>query len=156
MVTTMDRRQFIRRAATGTAAAAVVAAVPLSGFLRWMAAGKLHFKAVAALPKNPLPTYATFVVEGDLDLDRRTGTVTKTLYAGSPEAMSKIIFPGTTRSISVTDLEESGSTIRIRGMVDETPVLGPREKREMWMTIDPQRKLAEADFLGTPLVLKLQ
>jgi hypothetical protein len=155
-VTALDRRHFIRLAAGGAAAVATASALPLSGILKWIGVGELRFRAVAGLPRHPLPTYASFVVEGTVDLDRGTGSIVKKLYAGSPESMSTILFPGTARTISVTGVEESGGTIRIAGMVDGIEGLAPREKRTVAITIDRAGKTAQADFMGTPVALRLE
>src|SRR5437879_8333693 len=85
IVTALDRRHFIRLAAGGAAAVATASALPLSGILKWIGVGELRFRAVAGLPRHPLPTYASLVVEGTVDLDRGTGSIVKKLYAGSPE-----------------------------------------------------------------------
>lgn len=152
----VDRRHFIRMAAAGTVVTAAAAALPVAGILNWIGSGALRFRAVAGLPRQPLPTYATFVVEGSVDLVQRTGTLTKSLYAGSPEAMSSILFPGTARVIRVTGVEESGDLIRIAGRVDGIEQLAPREKRAVAITIDRGRKVAHADFLGTAVVLRVE
>ena len=151
----LDRRQFLGMAAAGSAVA-LASAVPLSGILTWTGAQTLKFRAVAGLPKQPLPMYASFVVEGAVNLDRGTGTVTKSLYAGAPEAMSNILFPGTARSIRVTGVQWSGETLKIAGIVDGAQKLTPREKGSVSIVIDQRQKTAQADFLGTPVVLRVQ
>jgi len=152
----LDRRQFLGMAAAGSAVALVGAAVPMSGILTWTGAQTLKFRAVVGLPKHPLPMYASFVIDGAVNLDRSTGTVTKSLYAGAPEAMSTILFPGTVRSIRVTGVQRSGETITIAGVVDPQAKLGPREKGIVSIVINQAEKTAQADFLGTPVVLRVQ
>jgi hypothetical protein len=152
----LDRRQFLGMAAAGSAVALAASAVPLSGILTWTGAQALRFRAVAGLPKQPLPMYASFVVEGTVDLDRSTGTVTKSLYAGAPEAMSGILFPGTARLIRVTGVQRSGTIVRIAGTVDTEVKLAPRENRTVSIVIDQAEKTAQADFLGTPVALRVQ
>jgi len=71
--------------------------------------GALKFKAVTGLPRNPLPTYASFVIEGTVDLDRGSGIVTKSIYAGAPQAMSNVLFAGAARTIRVTTVDRSGN-----------------------------------------------
>lgn len=152
----VDRRQFLGMAAAGSAVALTAAAVPLTGVLTWTGERALKFRAVAGLPKQPLPMYASFVVEGTVNLDRGTGTVTKSLYAGAPEAMSNILFPGTARSIRVTGVQWLGDTVKIAGIVDGAEKLAPREKGTVSILIDQREKTAQADFLGTPVVLRVQ
>ena len=94
--------------------------------------------------------------KGTVDLDQGTGSVRKSLYAGSPESMSTILFPGTARTIRVTGVEESGGVISIAGVVDGMENLAPREKQTVAISIDRARKTAQADFMGTPVVLHLE
>src|SRR5260370_12595576 len=91
----------------------------------------LKFRAVAGLPRNPLPTYATFVIEGTVDLDRGTGIVTKSLYAGAPQAMSNILFPGTARTIRVTTVDRSANHVRLGAVVDAGAALTAPETRNV-------------------------
>jgi hypothetical protein len=152
----LDRRQFLGMAAAGSAAALAGAALPMSGILTWTGAQTLRFRAIAGLPKHPLPVYASFVIDGAVNLDRGTGTVTKSLYAGAPEAMSTILFPGTARSIRVTGVQRSGHIVTIAGVVDDKAKLGPREKGIVSIAINQAERTAQADFLGTPVVLRVQ
>jgi hypothetical protein len=152
----VDRRDFLKMAAAGSALAAAAAAVPLTGVLSWTGQDTFTFRAVAGLPKDPLPTYASLVVEGKLNLERGTGSITKSLYAGRPDAMSDILFPGTARSIRVTGVKRSGDTVRIAGTIDRGVKLGARENREVSIVIDRGQKVAHADFLGSAIVLQLQ
>jgi hypothetical protein len=154
-VNPVDRRNFLKLAAKGSALAAAAAVVPLSGVLKWTSQGTLKFRAVAGLPRNPLPTYATFVVEGTVDLDRGTGLVTKSLYAGAPQAMSTILFPGTARTIRVTTIDRSANRVRLAGVVDAGEALAARENRNVTIVIDTSQKVAHADFLGTAVVLQV-
>lgn len=151
----VDRRNFLKLAAKGSALVAAAAVMPLSGLLRWTSQGALKFRAVAGLPRNPLPTYATFVVEGSVDLDRGTGIVTKSLYAGAPQAMSDILFPGTARTIRVTTVDRSANQVRLAGVVDARQALAARENRNVTIVIDTSQKVAHADFLGTAVVLQV-
>ena len=152
----LDRRQFLGMAAAGSAVALASAAVPMSGILTWTGEQTLKFRAIAGLPKHPLPMYASFVIEGAVNLDRGTGTVTKSLYAGAPEAMSTILFPGTARSIRVTGVQRSADMIQIAGVVVGEPKLAPREKGIVSIVINQTEKTAQADFLGTAVVLRVE
>jgi len=154
-VNPVDRRNFLKLAAKGSALAAAAAVMPLSGILKWTGQGALKFRAVAGLPRNPLPTYATFVVEGSVDLDRGTGIVTKSLYAGAPQAMSNVLFPGTARTIRVTSVNRSANKVRLAGVVDAREALTARENRNVTIVIDTSQKVAHADFLGTAMVLQV-
>jgi len=151
----VDRRNFLKLAAKGSVLAAAAAVMPLSGVLKWTSQGALKFKAVAGLPRNPLPTYATFVVEGSVDLDRGTGFVTKSLYAGAPQAMTNILFPGTARTIRITTVDRSSNQLRLAGVVDASEALTARENRNVTIVIDTSKKVAHADFLGTAVELEV-
>jgi hypothetical protein len=151
----VDRRNFLKLAAKGSALAAAAAVLPLSGVLEWTSQGALKFRAVAGLPRNPLPTYASFVVEGTVNLDSGTGMVTKSLYAGAPQAMSNILFPGTARTIRITTVDRSANQVRLEGVVDAREALTARENRNVTIVIDTSQKLAHADFLGTAVVLQV-
>ncbi len=152
----LDRRNFLKMAAAGSAVAAAAAALPISGVLNWIGRDTFNFRAVAGLPKDPLPTYASLVVEGSVNLDRGTGTVTKSLYAGAPDAISDILFPGTARSIQVTSVRRSGDTVRIAGTIEGSVKLAPRENRDVSIVIDRRLGVAHADFLGSAVVLRIQ
>jgi hypothetical protein len=151
----VDRRNFLKLAAKGSALAAAATVLPLSGVLEWTSQGALKFRAVTGLPRNPLPTYASFVIEGTVDLDRGTGIVTKSLYAGAPQAMSNVLFPGTARTIRVTTVDRSVNEVRLTGVVDGHEVLAARENRNVTIVIDTSQKVAHADFLGTAVVLQV-
>jgi hypothetical protein len=154
-VRAVDRRNFLKLAAKGSAVAAAATLIP-AGVLNWTSRGIMTFRALAGLPRNPLPMYATFVVEGHVDLDRGTGTVTKSLYAGAPQAMSNILFPGTSRSIRITNVEHSPNGLRLAGVVDGGEALKGGENRQVTIVVDTAQKLAHADFLGTAVVLQVQ
>jgi hypothetical protein len=151
----VERRKFLKMAAAGSAVVAAAAALPI-GILSWASPNRLKFRAVVGMPKRPLPTYASLVVEGNVDLDRGTGTVRQGLFLGHPGAMRNIIFPGTDRLISVTEVERSGDTVRITGLVNGGQMLGPRESANVVITIDRLAGLARAEFLGREMLLRVQ
>src|SRR5262245_36399818 len=113
----IDRRDFIKMAGAGTVVLAAGVATPVAGFFTWAKKDVLRFRAVAAMPKAPLPTYASYVVEGHVNLSARSGQLAKSVHAGSPDAMSGVVFPGTARSIRVTEVQQSGSNVLILGEI---------------------------------------
>jgi hypothetical protein len=151
----VERREFLKIAAAGSAAVAAATVLPI-GILSWVNPNRLKFRAVIGMPKAPLPAFASFVVEGNVDLDLGTGIVRKGLYLGSPGAMRNIIFPGTARLIQVTDVQRSGDTVRITGTVNGKQQLGPRESANVTITIEQGAGLARADFLGREMLLRVQ
>ena len=89
---TMDRRDFLKIAGAGTAALAAGAAMPVAGFFGWTGNNVVRFRAVTGMPTAPLPTYASYVIEGHVDIRARMGTLAKSLHAGAPNAMSESYF----------------------------------------------------------------
>jgi hypothetical protein len=152
---TMDRRDFLKIAGVGTAALAAGAAVPVAGFFGWTGKNVLRFRAVTGMPKAPLPAYASYVIEGQVDIRARTGSLAKSLHAGAPDAMSGVVFPGTARSIRVTDIQESGGELRIYGQIAQTADLLKGESSSFSMLVDRSTGIAKADFLGTSVLMRL-
>src|SRR5205823_13660739 len=56
--------------------------------------GGFSFRAAGGLPEAPLPSYATQVVEGQVDVARGTGLVTSRVLAGHPGETSLVGLPG--------------------------------------------------------------
>jgi len=148
----LDRRNFLKLAGAGTAVAAA-ALLPGTGLLTWVTGDILKFRAVAGLPKKPLPAYASLVIEGKVDLGARTGWVTQSLLAGAPGATSNIAFPGTTRAIQVTNVRRSHDTVEITGVVEAAETLAKNQSRDVTILIDQAQRTARAGFFGHELVL---
>ncbi len=81
----LNRRKFLKVAGASTAVVAGVS-VPSADLLanNTTKKGTLTFRAVAGLPAKPLPSYASYVLEGHVDLTSGSGVMTKTVFAGSP------------------------------------------------------------------------
>jgi len=152
---TMDRRDFLKMAGMSAAVVGAAVAVPAGGFFAWTKKDVLRFRAVTGMPKAPLPAYASYVIEGQVDLKARTGQLAKSIHAGSPEAMSGVVFPGTLRSVRVTDVRQSGSRILITGEMADRAALLQGENPILKIEVDRSSGLAQADFLGSPVTLKL-
>ena len=152
---TMDRRDFLKIAGAGTVVVAAGVAVPLSGFFTWAKKDVLRFRAVAGMPRAPLPAYASYVVEGQVNLASRTGQLAKSIHAGAPDAMSGIVFPGTARSVRVTEVQQSHSTVLVTGELVERAQLLQGERPEFTIQIDRATGIAQADFLGSKVVMQL-
>ncbi len=148
----VDRRNFLKLAGAGTAVA-VAALVPGTGLLTWVTGDIVKFRAVAGLPKKPLPAYASLVIEGKVDLNARSGWVTQSLLAGAPGATSNIAFPGTTRAIRVTNVRRSHDAVEITGVVDATETLRRNESPNMTIVINRAERTAHAGFFGHQVVL---
>src|SRR5438552_16591867 len=121
----INRRRFLQVAGAGSIAAAAGAAtvVPqLAASSRLTTSSKqgtVTFRAVTGLPSKPLPSYASLLIEGHVNLTTRSGVVTKTFFAGSPQAKSTVALPGLSRIIRITDVQNLGGTFRIRGVIDD-------------------------------------
>jgi hypothetical protein len=159
----INRRRFLQLAGTGSLAAATIgtiAGVPaLSTATRLSASskdGRFTFRAVAGLPSKPLPSYATYVLEGHVDLTTRSGVMTKTVLAGHPESMSTVALPGLSRIIRVTDVQGLGGTFRVLGVVDDRSQLLRGESRNVDLLIDPVQGLARTSSFGSPVILQLE
>jgi hypothetical protein len=150
---TMNRRRFLTLAGVGSAAAA---AGPVTGAL---AAGKqletFTFRAVTGLPSGPLPSYASYVLEGHVNLTTGTGMITGTVFAGSPESMSTIALPGLTRTIRVSEVRERGNVLHVGGVIDDRSQLRPGESSSVRMQLDRGRGVLSAPFLGERIRLHL-
>jgi len=115
----------------------------------------LRFSASLGLPERPLPSYATQIVEGTVDLTRGTGLVTSRVLAGHPEATSDIGLPGTARVIRVVAANADGARVRLRGLIEDRSQLRPGESPQVEIIIDKARGLVQAPFLGRPVELRL-
>jgi len=159
----INRRRFLQLAGTGSLAAVTAgatSAVPVLPTAPKLTAtskqGSFTFRAVAGLPSKPLPSYASYVLEGHVDLRSRSGVMMKTVFAGHPGAMSTVALPGLSRIIRITDVQELGGTFRILGVVDDRSQLQHGESRSFDLLIDPAQGLARTSSLGSPVLLQLE
>jgi hypothetical protein len=151
----LNRRKFLALAGASSAAVTTGSAITLAEL--GQTKGKtLTFRAVTGLPSHSLPAYASYVIEGHVNLDSRSGVVTQTLYAGGPEAMSRIAFPGQSRIVRVTDLEDLGGTFRIKGVIDDRSQLQRGESSTFDMLLHPSQGIAKANLFGSELMLSLE
>lgn len=153
----LNRRKFLTLAGVSSAAAATGVGLTSAGLLAEPSTSStLTFRAVAGLPTMLLPAYASYVVQGHVDLSKRSGTVTKTIYAGEPDEVSLIAFPGQSRIVRITDAEDLGGTFRITGVIDDRSQLLPGESSTFNILIDPSQRTAKTTFLGSDLVMTLE
>src|SRR6266566_8050579 len=152
---TIDRRDFLKMAGAGSAVVVAGVAMPVAGYFGWINKDSLRFRAVAGMPKAPLPSFASYVIEGQVDLGARTGQLAKSIHAGAPDAMSGVVFPGTARSIRVTDVQRSGDSVLISGEILEQSQLLKGESPSFKIQIDRLSGVAQADFLGSNVVMRL-
>src|SRR5262249_17032268 len=152
---TMDRRDFLKMAGMSAAVVGAAVAIPAGGFFAWTKKDVLRFRAVTGMPKAPLPAYASYVIEGQVDLSSRTGQLAKSIHAGAPDAMSGVVFPGTARTLRVTDVRTSGGSVVIAAEIADRDGLLPGESPVLTIKVDRSRGVARADFMGTAVTMRL-
>ena len=150
----MDRRRLFKLAGVGSVVAAG-AALPVVSRTATQESNVFGFRATLGLPESPLPNYATYVVEGTVNLATGTGLVTTRVLAGHPGAPSEIGLPGLTRIIRVVAVEKQGSILNLSGVVEDRSQLQPGESPQIELVVDRERGVVQAPFLGRPVALRL-
>jgi len=150
----INRRNLFKLAGAGAVLAAGVA-IPTVGRLRIDQHDLFQFRATLGLPEPPLPSYATYVVEGTLNLAAGTGLVTSRVLAGHPGAPSDIGLPGLGRIMNVTGVDDRGSQLTVRGLIEDRSQLQPGENHQVELVIDRARGLVQAPFGIRAVVLTL-
>ena len=151
----IDRRRLIKLAGVGSAVAAT-AALPVIGQRAAQAgpeANVFGFRATLGLPEAPLPSYATYVVEGSLNLASGTGLITSRVLAGHPGDPSEIGLPGTARVIKVTQVQATGAQLEVGGVIEDRAQLQPGESAQVQLTINRVRGVLLAPFGGRIVTL---
>jgi hypothetical protein len=150
----MDRRRLFKLAGVGSVVAAG-AALPVVSRIASSESNVFAFRATLGLPESPLPNYATYVVEGTVNLATGTGLVTSRVLAGHPGAPSEIGLPGLTRIIRVVAVEKQGSILNLSGVVEDRSQLQPGESPQIELVVDRERGVVQAPFVGRPVALTL-
>ena len=152
----LNRRKFLKVAGASSAVAAG-AVLPASGLLANSASqnGAVTFRAVAGMPQKPLPNYASYVIEGHVNLDAKTGVITKSVFAGAPETMSTVALPGMSRIARITDVVEEAGLLRITGVVDDRSQLRRGESPTFTVFMDRSLGTVKAEFFGNSVTLLL-
>jgi hypothetical protein len=150
----LNRRKFLKVAGASSAVAAG-AALPAAGLLGSSAAsnGAVTFRAVAGMPQKPLPNYASYVIEGHVNLDTKTGVITKSVFAGAPETMSTVALPGMSRIARVTNVVDEAGLLRITGVVDDRSQLRRGESNTFIVLMDRSLGTVKAEFFGDSVTL---
>lgn len=153
----MDRRSFLKMVGVTAGSVTVGAATPGLALMDFSGGSdNIAFRAVAGVPAEPLAAYATYVLEGSVNLVQRTGVLTRTVFAGSPEAMSDIALPGLTRVIRVTDVRRDRALVRITGVIDDRSQLQKGESQTVEAVLDRVRNTVRAPFIGSNFLLRVQ
>ena len=150
----VNRRHLFKLAGIGTAMAAAIG-VPTVVRLRNDRQDQFQFRAMLGLPEAPLPSYATYVIEGTVDLVAGTGFVASRVLAGHPDAQSNIGLPGLGRIIAITGVEERGSQLVLRGLIQDHSQLQPGESSDVELVFDRARETVRAPFGRESVVLRL-
>src|SRR5262249_35040163 len=102
-----------------------------------------------------LPSYATHVVEGRVDVKAGTGMVTSRVLAGHPGAMSSIGLPGLSRIMQINSVDVEGSRYRLRGVIQDRSQLHRGESPKVELLGDKGKGVVHAPFLGRQVTLPL-
>ena len=152
---TLSRRRFL--VLTGAGVVAVAAGGIALAVRQLTGSGQsstLSFQAVTGLPAKPFLSYASYVINGNVNLSNGTGTITKYVYAGPPERMTSI--PLLTRVIRVTGVRQQGSVWHISGVVDNQVGLQKGEDVSFELLLDSSSHVAQSTFFDSPIQLNLQ
>lgn len=153
----IERRKFLKVTGVGVAGAAALTALgPLATLVASVKDGMLHFRAVTGLPSSPLPAYTSYVLEGRVNLQTKSGVLTQSLMAGAPDAMSSIPFPGVARSATVSSVRVTDQLVRVTGRVDNPTQLLKGESPVAEITLDRSKRLAWAQFFGSAVTMRLE
>lgn len=152
----ISRRKMLMLAGAGAAGAAAIASVPVANMLVSANAGSMTFHAEVGLPAGgKVPVYCTWVIDGKLRLGDRTGTLTTSMRAGYPELNSASHWPGFARTVHVSDVRKSGSTLQVKGTIADHSQLRAGESPTFNMLIDQGAGVGHAWFFGKEVLLRL-
>jgi hypothetical protein len=150
----INRRQLMKLAGFSTAALAGVGLGSVGQALLERR-DALRFRAMVGLPQAPLPSYATYVVEGALDLASRSGVIASRVLAGHPDARSEIGLPGLGRIITVTGIQERGNQLTIHGVIEDRSQLQRGESAQVDLVLDRARGVIQAPLGGRSVTLTM-
>lgn len=149
----LSRRRFL---IFTTAGAVVAAAGGIALTLRQFSGQgqMLSFQAVTALPHKPLVSYASYVIDGKVNISTGTGTITQYVYAGAPENMTSIAL--LTRVVHVSSVRRQGNGWLVSGAVENQGQLQKGEPTTFEIQLDSASNVASSTFFGSPIQLSLQ
>lgn len=154
-MTQVARRSLLKLAGAGSAGVAAAAALPGVALARAQDRDVLSFTAMLGLPRPPLHTYATQIIEGNVNLNNERGVVTSRVVPGHPAGASGIDLPGLGRSVRITGASKDGARTLLRGLIEAHSDLRPSESQLVEIVVDIARGVVQAPFLGRPVELKL-
>ncbi|HEX9132898.1 MAG TPA: hypothetical protein VF844_11460 [Ktedonobacteraceae bacterium] len=152
---TLSRRRFLAFTGVGVVALAAGGVALVARQLTGSGQGStLSFQAVAGLPGKPLLSYASYVINGKVNVSNGTGMITKYVYAGPPESMTNISL--LTLVVRVNGVRQEGSAWHITGVADNPAQLQRGEETTFELLLDGSSGVARSMFYGSPIQLKLQ
>jgi hypothetical protein len=151
----MNRRRLFKLAGAGSAVAVTAALPVVSNVARPSQPDQFGIHAALGLPQPPLPSYATYVLEGTLDVARGVGLLTSRVVAGHPGDPSEIGLPGLTRIIKVTRVDASGPLLTVQGVIEDRSQLMPGESPQVELSVDRARGTVLAPFGNRVVTLNL-
>jgi hypothetical protein len=114
----------------------------------------LKFRAITGLPGKPMPSYASYVIAGQVNVSNNTGAITKNVFAGPPDETTTIAL--LTRNVRVTGIQQQESKWHITGVVNNQTQLQAGEETTFSILLDPTRNIAQTTFFGSPIQLTIQ
>ena len=150
---TFSRRRFLMLVGAGIVVAAGGTALAVRQLTSNGQGSMLNFQAITGLPAKPLPSYASYVIDGQVNLQSDTGTITKAVYAGPPDEATTIVL--LSRTVQVKSAQRQGNAWHITGVVSD-PSLQPGEETAFDILLDPSHKSAQSTFFGSSIQLALQ
>jgi hypothetical protein len=151
----MDRKGFVKVAGAGSVAVAAAGGVPLAAQLMQKDGDTLRFSAKGGLPQGKLPSYATHLVEGSVDLRTGLGAVTSRIVAGHPGEPSLIGLPGLSRVFRITHVEARGERYELGGVVEDRSTLRRGESAKVEIVVDRGKGIVEAPLAGRTVSLPI-
>jgi hypothetical protein len=150
----LSRRQFLFFMGAGVVMLGGGAALTVRQLAGNGQGNTLKFKAITGLPAKPMPGYASYVIDGQVNLNNSTGAITKNVFAGPPEETTSIAL--LTRNVRVTGVQHQGSKWHITGVVNNQSQVQAGEETTFNILLDPTRNVAQSTFFGSPIQLTLQ
>src|SRR5689334_4545157 len=99
-----SRRQFLIFIGAGAVMLAGGTALTVRQLTGNAQGNTLKFRAITGLPAKPMPVYASYVIDGQVNLNNKTGAITKNVFAGPPEEPTNIAL--LTRNVRVTGVQQ--------------------------------------------------
>jgi hypothetical protein len=150
----LSRRQFLLFLGAGAVVIGGGAALTVRQLTANAQGNTLTFKAITALPAKPMPGYASYVIDGQVDITNNSGAIAKNVFAGPPEEITNISM--LTRNVRVTGVQRQGSKWLITGVVKNQTEIQPGEEKTFSILLDPAHSVAQSTFFGSPIQLALQ